>query len=122
MQFVIQPQILHGLVTLARSARLGPFKFEKIVLVGISFGAGVVSSALAAYPEDADGLILQSRGTNVSLSLGFVGNTIANQNDPEEYGGLANGYLGTLTMTSRQARFSLTRRVQSTAPRSRFRF
>ena len=96
VQFPIQPAILHGLVELARGAHIGSSKFEKIVLVGHSFGSGIVLADLGQYPQDADGVILQSRGTNISslsVAIAVEDVAIANQNDPAKFGELANGYL-----------------------------
>ena len=88
--------MLQGLVDLVRSAGVGGFKVEKIVLVGISYGAAIIGGFVAANPMGADGLITQAQGANLSFipeSVAAENQAIANQNDPSRFAGLSDGYL-----------------------------
>lgn len=96
VQGPIQVEIAHALVTLLRSAKIGPLSFKNIVGVGHSAGSTVTNGVTTKYPRDFDAVIL----TGTSTSAAFVGTsvasfdlTIANQDASRKFAGLSNGYL-----------------------------
>lgn len=89
-------EILHGIVALIRSGRLGSRQFKNVVGVGHSYGSLVELAQTAKYPKDIDAAVLTGFTYNFSnLPLTILANNpaIASINDPARFAGLSNGYL-----------------------------
>jgi len=96
VQAPIQVEIIHSLVNLLRGGKLAGQIFKDVVGVGHSFGSIQSVGVVAKYPKDFDAVVLTGFSTNASsLSLTFAdfNSAIANQNQPDRFGSLPNGYL-----------------------------
>lgn len=96
VQAPIQVEIIHSIVNLLRQGQLADQAFENVVGVGHSFGSIQSVGIAAKYPKDFDAVVLTGFSTNASaLSLTFAdfNSAIANQNQPDRFGHLPNGYL-----------------------------
>jgi hypothetical protein len=96
VQAPIQVEIIHSLVNLLRGGTLAGQIFKDVVGVGHSFGSIQSVGVVAKYPKDFDAVVLTGFSTNASaLSLTFAdfNSAIANQNQPDRFGSLPNGYL-----------------------------
>jgi len=81
---------------LLRGGKLAGQIFKDVVGVGHSFGSIQSVGVVAKYPKDFDAVVLTGFSTNASaLSLTFAdfNSAIANQNQPDRFGSLPNGYL-----------------------------
>lgn len=96
VQAPIQVEIIHSLVNLLRGGQIAERKFDKVVGVGHSFGSIQSVGIVAKYPEDFDAVVLTGFSINASsLGLTFAdwNTAIANQNQPDRFRFLPNGYL-----------------------------
>jgi hypothetical protein len=96
VQAPIQVEIIHSLVKLLRGGKLAGQAFKDVVGVGHSFGSIQSVGVVAKYPKDFDAVVLTGFSTSASaLDLTFAdfNSAIANQNQPDRFGSLPNGYL-----------------------------
>lgn len=111
---IVQPQvqvdILHQILTAVRSPRLGinalPRTYEKVVLVGHSFGSFLGAALAAQHPADADALVLTAYSSYVDFTaMATTDWAIAAAHNPSRFEGLPSGYLTTGVETQRTAAF-----------------
>lgn len=95
VQVPTQVEVLHGIVSALRAGKLVGQAFKNVVGVGHSLGSIQTVGVAAAYPKDFDAVVLTGFSTNAS-AVPFVfadfNPTIASQNSPARFRGLANGY------------------------------
>ena len=89
-------EILHGIVGLLRTGKIGSGQFKNVIGVGHSYGSIVELAQTAKYPNDVDAAVLTSFINDVvNLPVTVIANNpaIASINDPSKFGGLPNGYI-----------------------------
>ena len=108
VQSFTEVEILHGIVSLLRSGRLGSRQFKSVIGVGHSYGSLLELAQTAKYPKDVDAAVLTGFTYDFSnLPLTVLANNpaIASINDPAKFGGLSNGYVVHATPESIQLPF-----------------
>jgi len=104
VQGVTQIQIAHILIQKLRSGFYGK-TFSKVVFIGHSYGSCLANGIAAAYPSDADAIVLTGYSHEL-YTPPYVFSDIgpANIVSPSRFGSLPDGYL---TFNSSSARTSL---------------
>ncbi|KAL4733972.1 Alpha/beta hydrolase family-domain-containing protein [Aspergillus similis] len=115
VQVPVETEILKELAVLARSGALAEKassirvpSFDKVVLVGHSYGSGLTIAVLATYPSIADGAV--STGLIPNTQFGVAGQRAfgleyAPASDPSRFGDRGSGYLVQNTESSLQQIF-----------------
>ncbi|KAI1352216.1 Alpha/Beta hydrolase protein [Xylaria sp. FL0043] len=96
VQATSQVAVLHELVGLLRNAKLGGYRFDKVVGVGHSAGSTLTQSITTKYLRDFDAVILTGTSANpafVPLSLAAFNFINANTDPAPQFKGLPAGYL-----------------------------
>ena len=89
-------EILHGIVGLLKTGKLGTKAFKSVIGVGHSYGSIVQLAQTAKYPQDVAAAVLTGFVNNVvNLPFTVAANNpaIASINDPAKFGNLHNGYV-----------------------------
>jgi pimeloyl-ACP methyl ester carboxylesterase len=66
--FPAEASTLHQAVTALRAGTVGHTRWERVILVGHSYGSAEIAQELATYPGDADAVILTGSGHAVSAN------------------------------------------------------
>jgi pimeloyl-ACP methyl ester carboxylesterase len=118
LQAPVEVEVLHQLTSLARSGQLfSPTqahqgvkipKFDKIVLVGHSFGTAITSGVVSKYGGTIDGAVLTAFVLNKEFSatgIDSFGWEYAPQNDRKRFGSFSSGRLVQGTVSNVQQIF-----------------
>jgi len=118
VQAPVEVEILSQLTILARSGKLVPLsqtsksvqlpKFDKIVLVGHSYGTAITSGFLSKYGDTVDGAVLTAFVVNSEIgatSVDAYGWEYAPENDHKRFGSFASGTLVEGTISNVQQIF-----------------
>lgn len=118
LQAPVEVEVLHQLTSLARSGQLcSPSqvhqgakvpKFDKIILVGHSFGTAITSGVVSKYGDTIDGAVLTAFVINREFSATGVdsfGWEYAPQNDRKRFGSFSSGTLVEGTISNIQQIF-----------------
>ncbi|GAP88718.1 putative alpha beta-hydrolase [Rosellinia necatrix] len=96
VQATSQVAVTHELVGQLRNARLGGYRFDKVVGVGHSAGSTLTQAVTARYPRDFDAAILSGITTSaasVPLTLAAFNFVNANADPAPQFRGLPAGFL-----------------------------
>ncbi|RDW63702.1 hypothetical protein BP6252_11247 [Coleophoma cylindrospora] len=108
VQTPLEMSILHELIQMLRSGRIGSIPFSHVVGVGHSFGSGLTASNTVNYPSDLDAAVLTGFSVDSSGKQAFwagLNLEIAAYNTPARFDQLPRGYLVPSTVTSTQFGF-----------------
>lgn len=108
IQAPIEVEIAHTLATSLRDGKFSQLKFNKIVGVGHSFGSIITQAITQQYPQALDAAILTGFSSDLSNQPTFIqalNLALANENQPDRFGKLNNGFLVSDTAISNQIGF-----------------
>lgn len=108
IQAPIEVEIAHTLATSLRDGKFSQLKFNKIVGVGHSFGSIITQAITQQYPQVLDAAILTGFSSDLSNQPTFIqalNLALANENQPDRFGELNNGFLVSDTAISNQIGF-----------------
>lgn len=108
VQATSQVAVLHQLVEILRSERLGRFSFDNVVGVGHSAGSTLTQAVTTQYPEDFDAVILSGTSTSaasVALSMAAFNFVNANTDPSPKLRDLPDGFLTQQTAAGIQFAF-----------------
>jgi len=109
VQLELQVTIAHELIQLLRAGGISNHTFENVVGVGHSIGSVRISGITAQYPKDLDAAVLTGFSTDETgqlIAFSGLDLTIASQNQPLRFSGLANRYLTANSIEGNQYFFS----------------
>jgi pimeloyl-ACP methyl ester carboxylesterase len=96
VQATAQVAVIHELVRLLRSAKLGGYRFDKVVGVGHSAGSTLTQGITTQYPKDFDAVILSGTSTSASsvpLTVAAFNFINANADPAPQFKHLPPGFL-----------------------------
>ncbi|OTA97026.1 hypothetical protein M434DRAFT_392208 [Hypoxylon sp. CO27-5] len=108
VQATAQVAVTHALVGLLRNAKLGGYRFDKVVGVGHSAGSTLTQGITTRYPKDFDAVILSGTSTSaasVPLTVASFNFINANTDPAPQFQHLPAGYLTQQSATGIQFAF-----------------
>ena len=108
VQAPMEVALAHSMIQMLRSGAIASTSFKKVVGVGHSLGSELTNAITAQYPSDIDGAVLTGFSVDPEGQPGFFSGldlVLANQDNPQKFGALPNGYLITDNQAGNQFAF-----------------
>jgi len=108
VQAPLEINIAHGLIEMLRCGSISSTKFEHVIGVGHSLGSELTNALTAQYPKDLDAAVLTGFSVESSGFPSFFSGlnlALANQNQPQRFTNLPNGYAVSDSLISNQFGF-----------------